>query len=210
MAPSGHLYAWNGVAGMTDRRVVIVVHIFTNIFTLDIHPVKVTSSLNVRLHLGLHVGLPIYRPSLNFIMETTRSSSCTLWVVKTRLEWSWTTQLSLYFSSWIDSTYRSVVRECYCFEKTRPLETCDYWFLFIFCRLLKPRPRFSSCAASACTYPRISWPAGVWETLRITSAHTCLIRASSVTQPHRGKPYPAILPKPSEANWCTHLHLVPF
>lgn len=126
--------------------------------------------------------LGLFRPSLNFIMETMRSSACTLWVGKTRLEWSWTTQLSLYFSSWIDSTYR----------------------------LLKPRPQFSSCAASACTCPRTSWPAGVWETSRITSAHTCLIKASSSTQPHREKPLPFLLPKPSEANWCTHLHPFPF
>lgn len=49
------------------------------------------------------------------------------------------------------------------------------------CRLLKQRLQFSSCAASACTCPRTSWPAGVWETWRITSAHTCLIKASSST-----------------------------
>lgn len=78
------------------------------------------------------------------------------------------------------------------------------------CRLLKPRPQFSSCAAFACTCPRTSWPAGVWETSRITSAHTCLIKAFCSTQPHREKPFPSLLPKPSEANWCTHLHPFPF
>lgn len=78
------------------------------------------------------------------------------------------------------------------------------------CRLLKPRPQFSSCAASAYTCPRTSWPAGVWETSRITSAHTCLIKASCSTQPHREKPFPTLLPKPSEANWCTHLYPFPF
>ena len=74
------------------------------------------------------------------------------------------------------------------------------------CRLLKPRPQCSSCAASAYTCPRTSWPAGVWETSRITSAHTCLTKASCFTQPHREKPFISLLPKPSEANRCTHLH----
>lgn len=46
------------------------------------------------------------RPSLNFTMVTTRSSACTLWVGRTRLERWWTTQVSLCFSSWTDSTYR--------------------------------------------------------------------------------------------------------
>lgn len=41
-------------------------------------------------------------------MVTTRSSACTLWVVKTKLERWWTTRVSLYFSSWTDSTYRWV------------------------------------------------------------------------------------------------------
>lgn len=82
--------------------------------------------------------------------------------------------------------------------------------LHLSCRLLKPRPQFSSCAASAYTCPRTSWPAGVWETSRITSAHTCLIKASCSTQPHREKPFPSLLPKPSEANWCTHLYPFPF
>ena len=82
--------------------------------------------------------------------------------------------------------------------------------VYLSCRLLKPRPQFSSCAASAFTCPRTSWPAGVWETSRITSAHTCLIEASCSTQPHREKPFPSLLPKPSEANWCTHLHPFPF
>lgn len=54
--------------------------------------------------------------------------------------------------------------------------------VYISYRRLKPRPQFSSCAASACTCPRTSWPAGVWETSRITSAHTCLIRASCSTR----------------------------
>lgn len=54
------------------------------------------------------------------------------------------------------------------------------------CRLLKPRPQFSSCAAFACTCPRTSWPAGVWETSRIISAHTCLIKASAPPS-HIGK-----------------------
>lgn len=80
----------------------------------------------------------------------------------------------------------------------------------LLCRLLKPRPQFSSCAAFAFTCPRTSWPAGVWETSRITSAHTCQIKASCSTQPHREKPFPSLLPKPSEANWCTHLHPFPF
>lgn len=63
----------------------------------------------------------IYRPSLNFIMETTRSSACTLWAVKTRLEWWWTTQVSLCFSSWIDSTYKwvSLLRSCSWFENLK-------------------------------------------------------------------------------------------
>lgn len=78
------------------------------------------------------------------------------------------------------------------------------------CRLLKPRLQFSSCAAFAFTCPRTSWPAGVWETSRITSAHTCLIKASCSTQPHREKPFPSLLPKPSEAKWCTHLYPFPF
>lgn len=150
-------------------------------------------------------------------METMRSSACMLWVVKTRLEWSWTTQLSLYFSSWIDSTYRWV----------NALKSSSHWCSWdlrlshfinspqMLCvhfspRLLKPRPQFSSCAASACTCPRTSWPAGMWETSRITSAHTCLIRAPCFTQLHREKPSPSLLPKPSEANWCTHLHPFPF
>lgn len=47
-----------------------------------------------------------HRPSLNFTMVTTRSSACTLWVGRTRLERWWTTQVSLCFSSWTDSTYR--------------------------------------------------------------------------------------------------------
>lgn len=76
-------------------------------------------------------------------------------------------------------------------------------------RLLKPRPQCSSCAASAYTCLRTSWPAGVWETSRITSARTCLIKASCIKQPHRKKPFPSFLPKPSEANWCTHLHSFP-
>lgn len=155
-------------------------------------------------------------------METTRSSACMLWVVKTRLEWSWTTQLSLYFSSWIDSTYRYVASlkiKCNSPKKRRKKpwnglvntlyhKCCPHSF-----RLLKPRPQFSSCAASACTCPRTSWPAGVWETSRITSALTCLIKASCSTQPHGGgmkkkkkSLSPFLLPKPSEANWCTHLH----
>lgn len=78
------------------------------------------------------------------------------------------------------------------------------------CRLLKPRLQFSSCAAFAFTCPRTSWPAGVWETSRITSAHTCLIKASCSIQPHREKPFPSLLPKPSEAKWCTHLYPFPF
>lgn len=155
-------------------------------------------------------------------METTRSSACMLWVVKTRLEWSWTTQLSLYFSSWIDSTYRYVASlkiKCNSPKKRRKKpwnglvntlyhKCCPHSF-----RLLKPRPQFSSCAASACTCPRTSWPAGVWETSRITSALICLIKASCSTQPHGGgmkkkkkSLFPFLLPKPSEANWCTHLH----
>lgn len=155
-------------------------------------------------------------------METTRSSACMLWVVKTRLEWSWTTQLSLYFSLWIDSTYRYVASlkiKCNSPKKRRKKpwnglvntlyhKCCPHSF-----RLLKPRPQFSSCAASACTCPRTSWPAGVWETSRITSALICLIKASCSTQPHGGgmkkkkkSLFPFLLPKPSEANWCTHLH----
>lgn len=78
------------------------------------------------------------------------------------------------------------------------------------CRLLKPRLQFSSCAAFAFTCPRTSWHAGVWETSRITSAHTCLIKASCSTQSHREKPSPSLLLKPSEAKWCIHLHLFPF
>lgn len=147
-------------------------------------------------------------------METTRSSACMLWVVKTRLEWSWTTQLSLYFSSWIDNTYRwvSCVVTVLINWSTRqpPNGASQMSSVRHSCRLLKPRPQFSSCAASVCTCPRTSWPAGVWETSRITSAHTCLTRASCSTQPHREKPFPSLLPKPSEANWCTHLHLFPF
>ena len=147
-----------------------------------------------------------------------RSSACMLWGGKTRLEWSWTTQLSLYFSSWIDSTYRWVSQlklRCNRFERLKPgtafkLTWPQTFSVDLCCRLLKPRPQFSSCAASACTCPRTSWPAGVWETSRITSAHTCQIKASSSTQPHREKPLPFLLPKPSEANWCTHLHPFPF
>lgn len=52
-----------------------------------------------------------YRPSLNFTTVTTRSSACTLWVVKTKLERWWTTRVSLYFSSWTDSTYRWVWKQ---------------------------------------------------------------------------------------------------
>lgn len=151
-------------------------------------------------------------------METTRSSACMRWVVKTRLGWLWTTQVSLYFSSWIDSTYRwvSPLKSCSCYDQLKPQAVSpehalpQMFSILLSCRLLKPRPQFSSCAASAFTCPRTSWPAGVWETSRITSAHTCLTRASYSTQLHREKPFPSLLPKPSEANWCTHLHPFPF
>lgn len=151
-------------------------------------------------------------------METTRSSACMRWVVKTRLGWLWTTQVSLCFSSWIDSTYRwvSPLKSCSCYDQLKPQAVSpehaspQMFSIPLSCRLLKPRPQFSSCAASAFTCPRTSWPAGVWETSRITSAHTCLTRASYSTQPHREKPFPSLLPKPSEANWCTHLHPFPF
>lgn len=151
-------------------------------------------------------------------METTKSSACMRWVVKTRLGWLWTTQVSLYFSSWIDSTYRwvSPLKSCSCYDQLKPQAVSpehaspQMFSILLSCRLLKPRPQFSSCAASAFTCPRTSWPAGVWETSRITSAHTCLTRASYSTQLHREKPFPSLLPKPSEANWCTHLHPFPF
>lgn len=151
-------------------------------------------------------------------METTRSSACMRWVVKTRLGWLWTTQVSLYFSSWIDSTYRwvSPLKSYSCYDQLKPQAVSpehaspQMFSILLSCRLLKPRPQFSSCAASAFTCPRTSWPAGVWETSRITSAHTCLTRASYSTQLHREKPFPSLLPKPSEANWCTHLHPFPF
>lgn len=151
-------------------------------------------------------------------METTRSSACMRWVVKTRLGWLWTTQVSLYFSSWIDSTYRwvSPLKSWSCYDQLKPQAVSpehaspQMFSILLSCRLLKPRPQFSSCAASAFTCPRTSWPAGVWETSRITSAHTCLTRASYSTQLHREKPFPSLLPKPSEANWCTHLHPFPF
>ena len=151
-------------------------------------------------------------------METTRSNACMRWVVKTRLGWLWTTQVSLYFSSWIDSTYRwvSPLKSCSWFDQLKPQAVSpehaspQMFSIRLSCRLLKPRPQFSSCAASAFTCPRTSWPAGVWETSRITSAHTCLTRASYATQPHREKSFPSLLPKPSEANWCTHLHPFPF
>lgn len=105
----------------------------------------------------------------------------------------------------------SYVTDLKMWNHTEPIDTQTQLFsVHLSCRLLKPRPQFSSCAASACTCPRTSWPAGARETSRITSAHTCLIRASLFTQPHREKPFPTILPKPSEANWCTHLYLVPF
>lgn len=98
-----------------------------------------------------------------------------------------------------------------CQTSGRPLLVTPQMFsVHLFCRLLKPRPQFSSCAAFAFTCPRTSWPAGVWETSRITSAHTCQIKAFCYTQPHREKPFPSLLPKPSEANWCTHLHPFPF
>lgn len=151
-------------------------------------------------------------------METTKSSACMRWVVKTRLGWLWTTQVSLYFSSWIDSTYRwvSPLKSWSCYDQLKPQAVSpehaspQMFSILLSCRLLKPRPQFSSCAASAFTCPRTSWPAGVWETSRITSAHTCLTRASYSTQLHREKPFPSLLPKPSEANWCTHLHPFPF
>lgn len=151
-------------------------------------------------------------------METTRSSACMRWVVKTRQGWLWTTQVSLYFSSWIDSTYRwvSPLKSWSCYDQLKPQAVSpehaspQMFSILLSCRLLKPRPQFSSCAASAFTCPRTSWPAGVWETSRITSAHTCLTRASYSTQLHREKPFPSLLPKPSEANWCTHLHPFPF
>lgn len=159
-----------------------------------------------------------FRQSLNFITGTTRSSACMLWVAKTRQEWSWTTRLSLYFSSWIDTTYRWVSPEEHRHwvggkaltpDETR-LKHHVTAFAFTLCRRRKPRPQFSSCAASACTYPKTSWPAGAWETSRTTSARTCLTEALCSSQPHRKKPFPSLLPKPSEAKWCTHLHLFPF
>lgn len=56
------------------------------IITFVNHTAFVWMQQNVLL--GSQVSPLIYRPSLNFIMETTRSSACMLWVVKTRLEWS--------------------------------------------------------------------------------------------------------------------------
>lgn len=102
-----------------------------------------------------------HRPSLNFTMVTTRSSACTLWVGRTRLERWWTTQVSLCFSSWTDSTYRWASA-----PKPHPwLHRHGPWWCprVVSRRLRKPRPQFSSCAAFAFTCPRISWPAGVWE-----------------------------------------------
>lgn len=61
--------------------------------------------------------------------------------------------------------------------KTRNVCTkCSLFFLHIFYRLQKLRPLFSSCAVSASTYHRISWPVGGWEISKTTFVHTCQTR----------------------------------
>lgn len=73
------------------------------------HNVLKCSTIKVNMYL-----ICIQRLSLNFTMGTMRSSFCMLLGVRTRLGWWWTTQISLCFFSWTDSTCRLVVfGHCY-------------------------------------------------------------------------------------------------
>lgn len=108
-------------------------------------------------------------------MGTMRSSFCMLLAVKTRLGWWWTTQISLCFFSWTDSTCRSVILEHW-YKLRMFMYVLSYFYCSCsLCRLQKPRPQFSSCAASASTCHRISWPVGGSAISKTTSAHTCQI-----------------------------------